>query len=307
MARTFYYGGQAVIEGVMMRGKESVAVAVRRTDGNIEVVTEPLPSLYKGPARKLPVVRGVIILIETVALGINALFHSARIAATPEDKEDSEITPGMLWWTMAAGLVFAVVLFFLIPLFLTRYLIDPYITSSLLSNVLEGIIRIGIFIAYLRLINLIPDIRAVFAYHGAEHKVVNAFEAGAPLEVEAVKPYSTAHVRCGTGFLLTVLLIAIVVFASVGRPTLVWSIVSRIVLIPVIASIGYEIVRLSANFAHNRIVRGTLAPGLALQSLTTREPNDRQIETALAAMRKVVETDGPKAEPPPMTVESQPA
>jgi uncharacterized protein YqhQ len=196
-----------------------------------------------------------------------------------------------------AGLIFAVVLFFLIPLFLTRFLIDPYVTSSILSNVIEGVIRIGIFVAYLRMMNMIPDIKRVFSYHGAEHKTVNAFEAGMAMEVEAVRPYSTAHIRCGTGFLLTVLIISIIVFAMVGRPGLVWSIVSRIALIPVIASIGYEIVRLSADHSKNRVIRAMLLPGLALQSLTTREPTDEQLETAICAMKKVLDKECATAQP----------
>jgi uncharacterized protein YqhQ len=296
MSKAFYYGGQAVIEGVMMRGKEDMAVAVRRPDGKIDVICRTLPRIYTGRWRKLPIFRGVIILIETVELGVQALFHSAQVAATLPDQEESEISPGMLWGTMAAGLAFSVVLFFLIPLFLTRFIIDPYVTSAVLSNVIEGVIRIGIFIAYLKMMNMIPDIRRVFSYHGAEHKTVNAFEAGAPMEVAAVRPYSTAHIRCGTGFLLIVLLISIVVFAMVGRPGLVWSIVSRVVLIPVIASIGYEIVRLSADHSSNPIVRVLLLPGLALQSLTTREPTDEQLETAICALKKVIESGAEQSE-----------
>ena len=173
----------------------------------------------------------------------------------------------------------------------TRYLIDPYIDSALLSNIFEGLIRIGIFIAYLKLISLIPDIKRVFAYHGAEHKVVNAYEAGVPLDVESVKKYSTAHARCGTAFLFIVLIVATFVFALVGQPTLWIRILSRIALIPVIAVISYEIMKFGAGHIQNSIVRILLAPGLMLQAITTREPDDSQIEAAISALNEVIKID----------------
>jgi uncharacterized protein YqhQ len=179
----------------------------------------------------------------------------------------------------------------MVPLFATRYLIDPYIDSNLLRNVFEGLIRIGIFIAYLKLIGLIPDIKRVFAYHGAEHKVVNAYEAGVPLDVESVKNYSTAHARCGTAFLFIVLIVAIFVFALVGQPTLWIRILSRIALIPVIAVVSYEIMKFGAAHINNKVVRVLLAPGLMLQSMTTREPDDSQIEAAISALNEVIEID----------------
>jgi uncharacterized protein YqhQ len=289
MAEPFHYGGQAVIEGVMIRGKESVAISVRQPNGELNIVRQPVASIYKGRLREMPLVRGIIVLIETLVLGTRALLHSAQVASTEEIGE--KIPTAVLWGTIAASLAFAVALFFLAPLFTTRYLIDPYINSTLLSNVVEGLIRIGIFIAYLKLIGLMPDIKKVFAYHGAEHKVVNAYEAGIPLEVEAVKNYSTAHARCGTAFIFTVLIIAIFVFALLGRPTLWISIVSRIVLIPVIAIIGYEIMKFGAGHMENRIVRILLAPGLMLQAMTTKEPDDSQLEAAISALNEVIEID----------------
>ena len=289
MAEPFHYGGQAVIEGVMIRGKDSVAISVRQPNGELNIVRQPLGNIYKGRLREMPLVRGVIALLETLVLGTRALLHSAQVASTEEIGE--KIPAGVLWGTIAASLAFAVALFFLAPLFTTRYLIDPYISSTLLSNVVEGLIRIGIFIAYLKLIGLMPDIKKVFAYHGAEHKVVNAYEAGIPLEVEAVKNYSTAHARCGTAFIFMVLIIAIFVFALLGRPVLWISIVSRIVLIPVIAIIAYEIMKLGAAHIDNRIVRILLAPGLMLQSMTTKEPDDSQLEAAISALNEAVETD----------------
>ncbi len=272
-----------------MRGRENVAIAVRRPNGELDVTSQPLASIYKGCFRDIPLIRGIIILIETLVLGIQALLHSAQIASAEEEEED--ISPTLLWGSLAIGIAFAVAIFFVAPLLLTRYLIDPYIASALISNLIEGVMRIGIFIAYLKLINLIPDIRTIFAYHGAEHKVVNAYESGMSLELEHIKNYSTTHARCGTSFLLVVLVVAIIVFALLGRPPMWLSILSRVVLIPVIAAISYEFVRFGSAHSENRVVHSLLAPGLILQSMTTREPNNSQLEAALSALRKVIETD----------------
>ena len=289
MEKSFHYGGQAVMDGVMIRGKEGVAISVRQPNGELNTVRQPLASIYKGRLREMPLVRGIIVLVETLVLGTRALLHSAQVAAAEEGEE--KIPAALLWGTVAASLALGVVLFVMVPLFATRYLIDPYIGSALLSNIFEGLIRIGIFIAYLKLISLMPDIRRVFAYHGAEHKVVNAYEAGVPLEVEAVKNYSTAHARCGTAFLFIVLIVAIFVFALVGQPTIWIRILSRIALIPVIAVIGYEIMKFGAAHINNKVVRFLLAPGLMLQSMTTREPDDSQIEAAISALSEVLEID----------------
>jgi len=289
MARPFHYGGQAVIDGVMIRGKEGVAISVRQPNGELNTVRQPLASIYKGRLREMPLVRGIIALVETLVLGTRSLLHSAQVAAAEEGGE--KIPTALLWGTVAVSLALGVALFFMVPLFATRYLIDPYIDSALLSNVFEGLIRIGIFIAYLKLISLIPDIKRVFAYHGAEHKVVNAYEAGVPLEVESVKNYSTAHARCGTAFLFIVLIVAIFVFALVPQPTLWIRILSRIALIPVIAVISYEIMKFGAGHINNKIVRVLLAPGLLLQAITTREPDDSQLEAAISALNEVIEID----------------
>ena len=289
MEKSFHYGGQAVIEGVMIRGKEGVAIAVRQPNGELNIVRQPLASIYKGRLREMPLIRGIIALVETLVLGTQSLLHSAQVAAAEEVGE--KIPTALLWGTVAVSLALGVALFFMVPLFATRYLIDPYIDSALLSIVLEGLIRIGIFIAYLKVISLIPDIKRVFAYHGAEHKVVNAYEAGVPLDVESVKKYSTAHARCGTAFLFIVLIVAIFVFALVGQPTLWIRILSRIALIPVIAVIGYEIMKFGAGHINNPVVRILLAPGLLLQTITTREPDDSQIEAAISALNEVIEID----------------
>jgi uncharacterized protein YqhQ len=289
MAKSFHYGGQAVIEGVMIRGKQGAAISVRQPNGQLTVVKQPLAGIYKGRLREMPLIRGIISLIETLVLGTQSLLHSAQIAAAEEGEE--KIPTGVLWGTVAVSLALGVALFFMVPLFATRYLIDPYIDSALLSVVLEGFIRIGIFVAYLKLVSLISDIKRVFAYHGAEHKVVNAYEAGVPLDVESVKNYSTAHARCGTAFLFIVLVIAIFVFALVGQPDLWIRILSRIALIPVIAAISYEFMKFGAGHINNPIIRILLAPGLLLQSITTREPDDSQIEAAIAALNEVISMD----------------
>jgi len=286
MTKPFYHGGQAVIEGVMMRGKRNLAISVRRPDGKLEVLKQPLANIYKGRLREIPLVRGVIVLIETLVLGVQALLHSAQIASAEEEK----IPTAALWGIVAASMAFAVALFFITPLLATRYF-DIYIASDLISNLIEGLIRIGIFIAYLKLIGLFPDIKRVFAYHGAEHKVVNAYEAGCPLELEAIKSYSTAHARCGTSFIFAVLIIAILVFALLGRPSLWLTILSRIILLPVIAALGYEVTRFLARYSKSILSRILLAPGLMLQAMTTREPDDSQLEAAISALNEVIEAD----------------
>ncbi|MFB0558948.1 MAG: DUF1385 domain-containing protein [Dehalococcoidales bacterium] len=287
MENRFHYGGQAVIEGVMMRGQKTMVTAVRRPKGGLVTDIQSLANIYTGRMRKAPLMRGIIVLIEAVVLGIKSLIYSANVSL---EEEEEEISGRLVWALVAISLGLAIVLFFIAPLFLAR-LLNPYITSSLVFHLIEGVIRLAIFIAYLKLLILVPDIRRVFAYHGAEHKAVNAYEDGIPLEVEAVRKYSTAHVRCGTSFLFAVLIIAILVFALIGRPSLWLMVLSRIILIPVIAALGYEVTYFGARHVKNGLVRAILAPGLWLQALTTREPDDSQIEVAISALKKVVEVD----------------
>jgi len=288
MTKPFYYGGQAVIEGVMMRGRTGLAVSVRLPNGTLTTKERPLPNIYKGRLRETPFIRGILVLIETLVLGTQVLLNSAELASA---QEEEEIPKGVLWGTVAGSLAFGVALFFVGPLFLTRYFIDPSISSSLMSNLVEGFIRIGIFLIYLKVIGLLPDIKRVFAYHGAEHKTVNAYEAGAPLEVESVRNFSTAHPRCGTSFTFIVLVVSIFVFALLGRPSLWISVAYRILLIPIIASISYELMKFGASHIENKIVRIFLAPGLLLQTMTTREPDDSQIEAGISALNTIVEID----------------
>lgn len=287
MTEKKYYGGQAVIEGVMMRGKKNVVTAVRRPCGELSVEAETLSPLYTGRLRKTPVIRGVIVLIETLVLGIRTLLHSANVAM---EEEEEKISGGKVWLLVAVSLAFAVALFFILPLYLTR-LLDALLPSAIAFNLVDGVIRLLIFVAYLKLMNFMPDVRRVFSYHGAEHKAVNAYEDGAPLEVESARKYSTAHVRCGTSFLFIVLVIAIIVFSLVGRPGMGMMVLSRIVLIPAIAALGYEITQFAARRVQYPFVRAILAPGLWLQSLTTREPDERQLEVAVTALKRLVEID----------------
>lgn len=287
MAGKFYYGGQAVIEGVMMRGQKAMVTAVRRPGGGLAMDTRSLPTIYTGWMRKAPLIRGIIVLIEAMVLGIKTMLYSANVSL---EEEEENISGGMAWVMVTAAMAIAIALFFLAPLFLTR-LINPYISSSLVFNLIEGVIRLAIFLLYLRLMSLLPDIRRVFAYHGAEHKAVNAYESGAPLEVAEVRKYNTAHVRCGTSFLFVVLIIAIIVFALIGRPSLWLMVLLRIILIPAIAALGYEVIYFSGRHTKNSLVRAIVYPGLWLQSLTTREPDDSQLEVALAALKKVIDVD----------------
>jgi hypothetical protein len=252
-----------------------------------------LPGIASERVRKIPLIRGIAILIEAMVLGVKALLYSANVSMEEEGEEKP--SGGVSWWMMVGPVIGVVALFFLAPLFLTN-LVSAHVGSSIVFHLIEGFIRLGIFIAYLKLITLSSDVKRVFAYHGAEHKVVNAYEDGVPLELAAVKKYAIAHVRCGTSFIFVVLIIAIVVFALIGRPSLGVMVLSRVVLIPVIAGLGYEVTQYGARHLGSRLVRATLIPGLWLQKLTTREPDDSQIEVALSALRRVVEIEGSEEE-----------
>jgi uncharacterized protein YqhQ len=275
------------MEGVMMRGRKATVTVVRRPNGKLTTNVKSLSHLYTGWLRKTPFIRGIIVLIETMSLGIGSLFYSANVALE-EDGEEISHTP--TWFILLLSFTLAVVLFFIAPLFLTK-LLDPYIESSLLFHLVEGIIRLVIFLIYLKLIGLMPDIKRTFAYHGAEHKTVNAYENGIPLVVKAVQQYGTAHARCGTAFLLVVLVIAVLVFAMVGRQAVWLMVVSRVLLIPVIAAVSYEITQLGARHMNTIIARTVMAPGLWLQSLSTREPDDGQVEVAIVALEKALALD----------------
>jgi uncharacterized protein YqhQ len=321
------YGGQAVIEGVMVRGQRAVACAVRAPEGHVLTTSEALsPFIYASNWAKVPFLRAVTIMWDTVVLGTRMLMWSANIAvgeaaSTPppnplqkgerdEAQQPPAIPAAAALGTVIIALAFGIGLFFVLPLFVTS-LADPFIASalrnpsspagsapieswfsldpaSLASNLLEGIIRFAIFLAYIYLIGLAPDVRRVFQYHGAEHKTIAADEAGAPLTPDSIQTFSKEHPRCGTGFLLTVVVVSIFIFALLGKPPVILRLASRIVLIPVVVALSYELIKFSS--AHRSfplfdwlVVR----PSLALQSLTTREPDARMIEVAVSALERV--------------------
>ena len=281
------YGGQAVIEGVMIRGQRHVSVAVRRPDKTIAHQCQPLSPMFTGRLRRLFLVRGVIVLIETLTLGMRALAYSANVAA---EAEGEELGRGAMAGMVAVSLLFGIGIFFVGPVLASRSL-ESALGSDLLANAVEGAIRLAVFVGYLVLIGRMSDIQRVFMYHGAEHMTVHARENGEPLELETVRRYPAAHPRCGTAFLLVVVVLAVVVFVFVGRDPLWWLLASRVVLIPFIAAASYELIRLSGRYQRSPLVRLITGPSLALQALTTREPDDDQIEVAIKAMTVAIDAD----------------
>jgi uncharacterized protein YqhQ len=282
-------GGQAVLEGVMMRGPSNWAVAVRKPDGDIAQVNQPIASpMARHFVFRWPVIRGVIALGESLAIGFRALAISASYAAQEEGKEGEEVTTeltrGQLIFAFAIAIGFAILLFKVSPALITDWIgIDAG-----WFVLVEGLIRVTIFVLYLFVISLFPDLRRVFQYHAAEHKAINAYEAGEELEPETVQRHSLIHPRCGTAFLLWVMVIAIFVFAFFGRPHWYWLIGTRILLLPVIAGLAYELIRFAGKHQSNRILMALLAPGLWLQRLTTRQPSLDQIEVSIRALKEVL-------------------
>jgi uncharacterized protein YqhQ len=286
-------GGQAVLEGVMMRGPRNWAVAVRKPDGQIAQVARTIdPLMSRHWALRLPVVRGVVALGESLAIGFRALSVSANYAAAEEaegDAEPAEIGRWALAFSFAVAIGFALMLFKVGPALLTDQL--P-IRSGGWFVIVEGLIRVTIFVAYLSVLSLVPSLRRVFQYHAAEHKAINAYEAGEELTPEVTQRYSLIHPRCGTAFLLWVMVIGVFVFALFGRPAWYWLIVTRIALLPVIAGLAYELIRFAGKHAGNRALMTLLAPGLWLQRLTTREPTLDQLEVSIRALQEVLEKEG---------------
>lgn len=275
------YGGQAVIEGVMMRGSHAVAIAMRAPDDEIVIHTEELGSVYQSKAAKTPFLRGLVVLWDALALGMRAL----TISANTQGDEDEQIEGPALYITMATSLGFAVLLFFLAPAAAGHFLGDWLnIQSGWLNNLLEGIIRILILIAYILLIGRMEDIKRVFKYHGAEHKVINAFEDNAELTPEVVARYSLEHPRCGTAFLLTVMVFSVILFTLMGPiDSILMRFLTRILLIPVLASLSYEYIRWTARHLNSPFVQALIKPNLALQHLTTDEPDLRMLEVSIAS------------------------
>jgi uncharacterized protein YqhQ len=278
-----YMGGQAVVEGVMMRGESTWAVAVRTPEGAIDVEVHDAPDWAQKYA-KVPLVRGVMNLAESMALGMKALSWSANQQVPEEDRVGSKA----MGVTMAIALVFFAGFFVVLPALGARGLASVFGIDGFLFHVLEGVLVLGIFLGYLAAVGLMPDIKRVFQYHGAEHKAIAAYENDAPLTPEAAQRFTTQHVRCGTNFLLTVLVTAIIVYSLIGRPALPMLVLSRVVLIPVIAGLAYEVIRFAARHMDKVWVRVAMKPGLTLQKMTTREPSLDQLEVAIASLRAVM-------------------
>jgi uncharacterized protein YqhQ len=326
MSKPFSYGGQAVIEGVMMRGRNGWAVAVRHPSGHIIVREQPLTSLvYRSRWGRWPFVRGVLALWETLSLGMRSLLFSANVAVAAEaaaqkaqgngqaeraaavspaeiEKEAGEVPQGVMWGSVLLAFSVAIGVFFVLPVlaagWIDRFLAGlPY--EKVLSNLVEGMIRIGLLIGYMAAISLVPDVRRVFEYHGAEHKAIHAWEQGAPLTPESVLRFSRIHPRCGTTFVLVVMVLYVLIFSLLGKPPLVERILSRVLLIPVLAALAYELIKWAARHYANPVVRAVMAPGLSLQLLTTREPDASQAEVAITALTRVLAADGvlPAAQP----------
>jgi len=284
----FNYGGQAVIEGVMMRGSRTLAVALRHPEGHIVVKTEPLnEALYRGPLSRIPFLRGLVMLWDALGLGMKALMMSADVAAGEEVSFSGPVS----WGTVLVGIGLGVGLFMVLPSFLVG-LLAPYVPSEWLSSLLEGIVRLFLIVGYIWAVGFLPDMRRVFAYHGAEHKTINAYEAGAELTVDDVRSFPKAHTRCGTAFLLTMVVLTALIFAPFGQPSLIWRVLSRILLLPVIAGVAYEFIRLTARLVDRPWMQVLAAPNMALQRLTTHEPDDGMLEVAIAALKAVLAGEG---------------
>ncbi len=281
------YGGQALIEGVMMRGVYSVSAAMRAPDGKIVIHTEPLSGIYSKKWGRVPFVRGLMSLWDSLGLGMRYLTMSANLQSGEQEKIEGKD----LAFTVATSLLIVMVLFFAAPAFLAS-LIERYAgISSFFSNVIEGVIRLVAIVGYIWGIGKMPEINRVFAYHGAEHKTINAFEDHASMSPELIKRYSLEHPRCGTAFLLTLVILSIIIFAAIGPLSFFWRIATRIILLPLLAGIAYEFIRYTARNLSNPLVKLIIRPNLALQKLTTREPDEAMIEVAVAAFNSMMEAE----------------
>ena len=292
---TYAYGGQALIEGVLMRGRDAIAVALRHPDGRIMWATERLDSGFHGSRwARLPFLRGLIVLYETLFVGTRWLVRSATLQAAgtgEEGDEGVELGKGSIALMLGVTLLFGVGIFFLLPLLIASATTSN-IQNGLVQHLVEGLIRVGIFLGYLLLIAQAGDVRRVFQYHGAEHMTIHALEAGDPLVVDEIRKYPTAHPRCGTEFLVVVIALSIVAFSLVGRQEPLVMIGSRILLIPVIAAVGYEILKWGAKHRGNPIVRAIMYPGILVQMITTKQPSVDMIEVAIVSMEQALQADG---------------
>ncbi|MDI3270402.1 MAG: DUF1385 domain-containing protein [Bacillota bacterium] len=287
MASRPLYGGQALIEGVMMRGPRAAAMAVRRPDGGIEVKVEKLGQWAgRVPGGSWPLVRGVVGLVESLAIGLGALSFSANVSSP----EEEQLTPAQVRITMWISALLAVGIFVVLPTFVTGFL-GRWGWSHLELNMAEGLLRVVLLVGYLLLISRMAEIQRVLEYHGAEHKTIAALEAGAPLTPLSVKRFSRFHPRCGTSYLLFVALVAVFVFSFLGWPSLFWRVTSRLILLPLVAGLAYEVLRLSARGGDALWARAVAAPGLWMQRWTTREPDEEELEVAIAALEAAREAE----------------
>ncbi|HZP56160.1 MAG TPA: DUF1385 domain-containing protein [Dehalococcoidia bacterium] len=301
-AGNVYYGGQAVIEGVMIRGPRQMAIAVRAPDGQIVTRAQRLTGIYAGPLRRLPVVRGIVVLYETLALGIRALTWSSQVAGG-RDAED--VSAPQIWLTLGVTLAFVGAVFFAGPVLLTGW-IGEIAGTHYAEVAAEGVLRLAMLVGYIWLIGRMEDVRRVFAYHGAEHRTIHAYEHGEPLTADAVRRFPNAHPRCGTAFLLTVMVISLVVFIALGTPPIWVRLVERLALIPVIASFAYEVLRLGQAWGDNPLMRVVYAPNIWLQKLTTRDPDAAQIEVAIAALEGALRIEPEvAADVPPAAIQAE--
>ena len=285
------YGGQAVIEGVVIRGRRTIALACRRPNGEIYRYREALDSpLQRSRLAKLPFVRGVVVLWESLSYGMRMLMRSADVQLESPEGEAATLGTGGSSVMMLVSVGAALLIFIGVPYLLTQ-LLHAVIGSSLVLNIAEGVVRLGLFVGYLFAISFLPDIRRVFAYHGAEHMTIHAFEHGDPLDAAHIEPYPTAHPRCGTAFLLFVVVIAIVIFAFIPRVNLLVDLVARLLLVIPVAAIAYEVLKLGARHERNPLMRLAVAPGLLLQAITTRRPDARMIEVAVASLEEALAGD----------------
>lgn len=282
------YGGQALIEGVLMRGSNNVAAAMRAPDGEIVVQKETLEGIYTSKIKKIPFLRGLIVLWDALGLGTKYLTISANVQS---EEEDEKIEGPTLYITLAVSLAIGVGIFFVAPAALSQLFENLFNWSNLLSNLIEGLLRLILIIGYIYAVGQIPDIKRVFKYHGAEHKTINAFEAGVELTPEKVKEFSTAHTRCGTAFILILVVLSIIVFTVLGPLSIFWRLLSRVLLIPVLAGIAYEYMRWTANHLKSKCVKILIKPNLALQKLTTSEPDLSMLEVAITAFNTMFEME----------------
>jgi len=285
--RIITYGGQAVIEGVMMRGQKAFAIAMRAPDGNIVVHKEKLASVYRSRITKIPFVRGVILLWDALGLGMRAL----TLSANTQTGEDEKLEGPALYLTLGLSLAIGIGLFFVLPAGLGG-LAEKYLGWNVWwSNLLEGVIRLLLLVGYIWAIGFIPDVKRLFAYHGAEHKTINAYEAGAELTPDSVAKFPLEHARCGTAFILTLVLLSILAFTALGPLPILWRLASRVLLIPVLAGIALEYIRWTANHLGSPFVRLVIKPNLALQSLTTREPDASMLAVAIQSFKTMREAE----------------